>query len=721
MTDAQQPSLFQSSPAGDDDIHQQILALRAALHHHGYLYYVLDDPELTDSEYDILYNQLTTLEENHPEFADPNSPTQRVGGEPRKGLPEVTHPIRMMSLSNVFDNTELLAWEKRLFEKRLHDTANQSPSNNTQPKYVTELKLDGLAVSLIYEQGRLVRAATRGNGQTGEDITANVRTIRSVPLIIPARSNDKNIPAVPDVLEVRGEIVMPRHAFEQLNEQQETAGLKPFANPRNAGAGSVRQLNPAITAQRQLDAILYGAHILMKTDDGYTESDQSPFNTHYEALMVMKAWGFKPNPVQTPCDTISDAQQVIDEWATKRNHLPIASDGMVVKVNDLAWQRQLGNTAKAPRWATAWKYPPETQTTTVEAIEFSVGRTGVITPVAHLTPIQLSGTTVQRASLHNFEDVQRKDVRVGDTVLVHKAAEIIPEVIRVEHRHNDKVPPTQPPSHCPVCGGTTMQLEGEVALRCSNTATCPAQTHTRLAYWVGKNALDMDGVGTALVEQLLNEGLIATPADLYRLTKDQLLTLDRMAEKSAQNVLVAIEASKQQPLHRLLVALGIRHIGSEVALLIAEHFGSLQALQQHSPVELTEQLEAIDGIGPKVAASFVDFMAKPANQQLLEELTQLGLNTTQPKPKAPTTGSQPLAGQTIVVTGTLPTLSRTDAEELIRAHGGKPAKSVSSKTSAVVAGEAAGSKLTKAESLGIPIWSEADLLAAINKNTDEAS
>lgn len=713
MTDTHQANLFQpTSGQPPADIQQQVATLRQQLRQHNYHYYVLDAPNVTDTEYDALYRQLVALETDYPELIDTNSPTQRVGGEPRNDLPAVTHPIRLMSLSNVFNAEELHAWAQRA-----EDAAQPPEGEETQPRFVAELKLDGLAVSLIYEKGQLVRAATRGNGQVGEDITANVRTIRSVPLVIPAQiptQHDTAHMPVPDMLEIRGEIVMPRHAFEALNQHQEDAGLKPFANPRNAGAGSVRQLNPAVTAQRNLDAILYDAHVLAPSStstSGYQAADTPLFATHADMLQTLKAWGFKPNPGQVVCNTIDDVLTVINDWATQRHDLPIATDGMVVKINHRGWQRQLGNTAKHPRWATAWKYPPEMQTTTVDAIEFSVGRTGVITPVAHLAPVQLSGTTVQRASLHNFEELARKDVRIGDTVWVHKAAEIIPEVVRVE-AHQPNSEQITPPAQCPACGAPTHQLNDEVALRCSNPTSCPAQTHTRLAYFVSKHAMDIDGVGTALIEQLLNANIVTTPADLYRLTTTQLVNLDRMAEKSAENVLAAINASKQQPLARLLVALGIRHVGSDVALLIAQTFGNLATLQTTPADQLQAQLEAINGIGPKVAESVVNFLHAPHNQQLLTELVALGLNTTQPLSEA-SVGGVALAGKTLVVTGTLPTLSRDEAEALIRQHGGKPAKSVSKKTFAVVAGDAAGSKLTKAQDLGIPVWDEAQLHAFV--------
>ncbi len=705
---AQQQSLL-GSPVAGEAIQQQVTALRAQLAEHNHRYYVLDAPTLTDAEYDALYRELVTIETQYPSLVTADSPTQRVGDEPREGLTSVRHPVRMMSLSNVFNKEELDAWAQRLLD------AEMPPSDEAAtPRFVAELKLDGLAVSLIYENGLLTRAATRGNGKQGEDITANVRTIGSIPLKIPV-TPAADSPPVPEVLEVRGEIVMPNAAFIKLNKSQETAGLKPFANPRNAGAGSVRQLDPAITAARQLDAYLYAAHALEQSDtdpSGYNPSPINVAHTHWQTLETLAAWGFKTNAVKVPCATTDDVMAVITEWDAKRHDLPMMSDGMVIKTNHIGWQQRLGFTAKSPRWATAWKYPPEMKTTVVNEVLLSVGRTGVITPVADLVPVQLSGTTVQRASLHNYEELAKKDVRAGDTVWVHKAAEIIPEVIKVEldKRPADTLPIPEP-TECPICQAETYRREGEVALRCSNHMGCAAQVQSRLEHWASKRAMDIDHVGPALIEQLLDNDLLGGPEDFYTLTAEQLLTLERMAEKSAQNVLAAIQLSKQQPLSRVLVGLGIRHVGQEVALLLSQRFPSIEQLQAAS----AEALAEIDGVGPKVAASVKDYLEQPATQQRLTRLAELGLTLTEPINELADKGSNALEGHSIVVTGTLPTLGRSDAEALIRLHGGKPVKSVSKKTSAVVVGENAGSKLDKAESLNIPIWSEADLLAAIKQ------
>jgi len=709
--DAHQSSLFGMSvfteaandAAISEDVARQLHQLKSRLAHHNYRYYVLDDPTLSDAEYDALYKQLVALEAQHPELITPDSPTQRVGDTPRDGMVSVPHPIKLYSLGNVFNADELAEWARRASDDGSLDLG--------ETPYVAELKLDGLAVSLLYHNGLLVRALTRGDGTTGEDITANVRTIKSIPLKIPV------VPcklSVPEWLEVRGEVVMPISSFLALNERQEELGQKLFANPRNAGAGAVRQLDPKMTAARNLDAYVYDAHRLTwmggtPEDPVLAEANEPLATTHWESLEQLAAWGFKVNPVRRASRTLADVENFITQWKQERHALDVASDGMVVKINSLAVQDALGFTAKSPRWATAWKYPPEVKTTAVKAIELSLGRTGVITPVAILEPVQLAGTTVQRASLHNFEELAKKDLRVGDTVRVQKAAEIIPEVLGVEVRGPEQLPYVAP-IECPACGAPTHQYEGEVALRCSNPLTCPAQQQLRLEHWVSRTALDIAGVGSALIEQLIAAQLIHTPADLYRLTVEQLANLDRMGEKSAQNAVAAIQASKQQPLHRLLVAMGIRHVGSEAALLLAKHFGSMNALT----VAKNEELTVIDGIGPKVAESVVAFFALPQTQALIGELANLGLNLEQQGGGALEMLSNTLEGQSIVVTGTLPTLSREQAVTLIRQHGGKPASSVSKKTAFVVAGEAAGSKLTKAEALGISVLNEMQLLQRLS-------
>lgn len=677
----------------------QINALRAKLNHHNYLYYVLDQPEIDDATYDRLYRELVDLEQANPALITPDSPTQRVGDQPIKAFHTVEHPVRLYSLDNIFDENELIAWEKRV-EKILGRDENSID-------YVAELKIDGLAVSLIYENGQLVRGATRGNGVMGEDITTNLRTIRSIPLKIPVTGTTQP----PARMEVRGEVFMPTEAFLKLNQERNLKGEPEFANPRNAGAGSVRQLDPRITASRQLDAFFYGATIL---ENGQALRPK----THWETLGYLAELGFKTNPGKQHCQGLREIMDFVHAWDGKRRELSFATDGVVIKVNSLAWQDELGYTAKSPRWAAAFKYIPEIQETRVLEIEFSVGRTGVITPVAIMEPVFISGSTVQRASLHNFEELAKKDVRPGDTVKIQKAAEIIPEVIEVvlEKRPEQAVEPVQPPHCCPVCQSPVMQFPGEVALRCGNPAGCPAQVIRRLEHWVSKGALDIDGVGPSLLEQLVNKGLIDSPADLYRLSVEDFLTLERMAQKSAENAYNAIQKSKTQPLFRLINALGIRHVGQETALLLAQTFGSTQALSE-APLET---LTHIPGIGAKVAESIVVFFADPGNQQLLADLGELGLKLAEDPDAQPKEPSELVfLDQTFVLTGTLPTLSRQEATELIRSHGGKVSGSVSKKTDYVLAGEEAGSKLAKAEQLGVKILHEPDFLALLNSINPE--
>ncbi len=673
---------------------ERIQSLRAQLNHHNYRYYVLDQPEIDDSVYDQLYRELVDLERAHPELITPDSPTQRVGAEPIKAFESVQHPVRLYSLDNVFDENELVNWEKRI-EKFLG-------RDEKSVDYVAELKIDGLAVSLVYENGHLVRGATRGNGLMGEDITSNLRTIRSIPLKIPV----SGALDVPERMEVRGEVFMPKEAFIRLNQERNLKGDPEFANPRNAGAGAVRQLDPRITASRQLDAFFYGATVL-------SAGSLIKPKTHWETLQYLDSLGFKTNPGKQHCHGLQEIMDFVHDWDAKRRDLSFATDGVVVKVNSLAWQDELGYTAKSPRWATAFKYVPEIQETTVIDIEFSVGRTGVITPVAIMEPVFISGSTVQRATLHNFEELAKKDVRAGDTVKVQKAAEIIPEIIEVvlEKRPESASQPIQPPEHCPICQSPVTQLPGEVALRCENTATCPAQVIRRLEHWVSKGALDIDGVGPALLEQLVAQALLSSPADLYRLSVEDFLKLERMAQKSAENAYNAIQKSKSQPLFRLINALGIRHVGQETAILLAETLGSLEAISTASLETLTQ----IPGIGGKVAESIVVFFADPSNQQLFSDLKTLGLQLEAQESRQKLDESQQvLKDKTVVLTGTLPNLSRQQATELIRAYGGKVSGSVSKKTDFVLAGEEAGSKLNKAEELGVKILTESELLTLLN-------
>jgi DNA ligase (NAD+) len=683
------------------DPQQQLLALRQLLSEYAYQYYVLDNPSVSDADYDVLYQQLKVLEASYPEWVVPDSPTQRVGADPLPAFQQVTHPVRLYSLDNVFNNTELQDWEARI-RKQLEVNFDKVILD-----YVAELKIDGLAVSLLYKDGLLVQGATRGNGQVGEDITQNLRTINSLPLRL---RQPPTAPPIPSLLEVRGEVFMPKKAFEALNHQRRIKEAPLFANPRNAAAGAVRQLDPVVTASRQLDLYCYGATVLSATTP-------LPFLTQWELLQALASWGFKVSPIKQHCKTLTQAMDCITQWEDSRHSLPCGTDGAVLKLNVIEWQQQLGYTAKSPRWAIAFKYTPDVAETTVLAIKPSVGRTGVITPVAILSPILLSGSTVQRASLHNYEELARKDVRVGDTVNVRKAAEIIPEVLAVvlSARPNPAPSLESAPMACPVCGGSVGKLDStaspdnlEIALRCLNTGGCPAQSLGRLQHWVSRAAMDIDGIGPALLEQLLDAGLVTSPADLYRLTLPQLLGLTRMGEKSAHNTLTSITNSKQRPLAQLINALGIRHVGKEVARSLALHFGSIEALMAASKATLL----TIEGVGPSLVDSIQSFFTDTGNRNLITDLAQLGVlpppTSTQNSPLSSHT--QPLVGKSVVLTGTLPTLSRLEAEALISQLGGTVSNSVSRKTSYVLLGDQPGKKANKAEALGIPFLSEADLL-----------
>jgi DNA ligase (NAD+) len=687
-------------------IEARVQALREAINRHNYLYYVLDRPEIQDFEYDRLYRELVELEREHPELITPDSPTRRVGDQPVKEFPQVRHPIPLFSLDNAFSEEELLAWEKRALR-----ILAQEGIENPALEYFAEIKIDGLAVSLVYEKGLFKHGATRGNGVVGEDISQNLKTIRGIPLRIPVDGG----PAPDYDVEIRGEVVMTRESFLRLNEEQHLKGKPEFANPRNAAAGSIRQLDPRITASRNLDALFYGATII--TEDARRSADDLQAGLHptsqQESFNYLARMGFKTNPARQHCRNLSEVTAFVHHWDEARLALPFATDGVVIKIDQLHYQTLLGYTAKSPRWAVAFKYTPEVCETRVLEIEFSVGRTGVITPVAIMEPVLISGSTVQRATLHNFEELAKKDVRPGDAVRVQKAAEIIPEVIEVvlEKRSESANQPVQPPTHCPVCNAPVVKQEGEVALRCPNTSGCPAQVLRRLEHWVSKGAMDIDGVGPALLEQLVNRGLVESSTDLYRLTVDDFLTLERMAQKSAENAYASIQKSKDQPLWRLVNALGIRHVGQETAVLLAEHFCSLNRIAEATLEELT----TLEGIGGKVAESIVVFFADPGSQQLMADFQALGLRMEETIANKPAVGAQIFQGKTFVLTGTLPTLGRQEATELIRAYGGKVSGSVSKKTDFVLAGADPGSKYVKAEKLGVTILHEQDLLTMVRE------
>lgn len=662
------------------DVEKQIAELREQIEKHNYAYYVLDQPSISDAEYDELMRKLMELEEQYPQYKTSDSPSQRVGGAPLEAFQKVTHRVPMLSLSNAFNEGDL-----RDFDRRVRQEVGDV-------RYVCELKIDGLAVSLRYEDGYFVQGATRGDGTTGEDITENLKTIRSLPLRLRKQVT----------IEVRGEAYMPRKSFEKLNEKRKMNGEELFANPRNAAAGSLRQLDPKVAASRQLDIFAY--HVVNAEELGIL--------SHSAALNYLDELGFKTNPARQVCETIDDVLSYIEQWHGRRASLPYDIDGIVIKVDAFAQQKQLGATAKSPRWAIAYKFPAEEVVTQLVDIELSVGRTGVVTPTAILQPVRVAGTIVQRASLHNEDYIREKDIRLGDYVVIKKAGDIIPEVVRsLPERRTGKEEPFDMPTHCPACASELVRLDDEVALRCVNPQ-CPAQIREGLIHFVSRQAMNIDGLGEKVIAQLFEHGLVRSVADLYTLTKDQLVALERMGEKSATNLLQAIEASKQNSLERLLFGLGIRHVGAKAAKTLAEHFETMERLQQATKEELT----AIHEIGEKMADSIVTYFSKEEVKQLLERLRAYGVNMTYKGAKQTVDISSTFAGKTFVLTGTLQSMSRSEAKEAIEALGGKVTGSVSKKTDVVVVGEDAGSKLEKAKQLGITIWDEARFLQEIQQS-----
>ena len=655
--------------------------LRKQLEHHEYQYYVLDQPEISDAEYDALMRELKALEEAHPELRTPDSPTQRVGGQPREGFVKVAHSSPMLSLDNALNEQELLEFDNRV----------QTLLKGEPYEYVAELKLDGLSMAAQYENGRLHQALTRGDGRIGEEVTGNARTIRSLPLSIRRK-------AISNAFEVRGEVVMQRSSFERLNDEQEKAGLKRFANPRNAAAGALRALDPGVTAARRLD---YFAYFLL--------GDGKPmFPSHWESLERLAAAGFKVNSHRRQCQSLDDLLNFIREWENKRDTLPYETDGVVAKIDSIPQQERLGWTAKAPRWAIAFKYPARQATTILESIEVQVGRTGTLTPVAHLKPVIVGGVTVARATLHNEDEIARLAVEIGDTVLVERSGDVIPKIVRVVEQGNPRRP-FRIPKHCPVCGGHIVREEGEAASRCVN-ASCPARLRETLLHFSARGVMDIDGLGDALVDQLLARGLVHSVADLYQLTVPQLLELERMGEKSASKIIKNIEKSRSQPLARVLNGLGIPFVGERTAQLLAGHFGDLDEIADAS----AEKLEEVTEVGPKVAESIRQFFGEKQNSQLLEALRAAGL---QFKGEKQAKKSGPLSGLTFVITGTLPSLKREEAKARIEEAGGKVAGSVSTKTSYLLAGEDAGSKLDKAKDLNVPVLDEEGLFAMLGHGT----
>ena len=675
--------------------------LREEIRRHERLYYVEDRPEITDAEFDSMMRELRGLEEAHPGLVTPDSPTQRVGGTPVSELPTVRHEVPLFSLDNAYDEKELKAWLARVAE-RLDGRA---------PEIVCELKIDGLSVSLVYEDGVLVRAATRGDGTTGENVTPNVKTIRSIPLKLGggepraagAARVSKDSPSMPRLLEIRGEVYLPKPSFQALNEAREEAGEPLFANPRNAAAGSLRLLDARITASRKLDAFLYTV--------ARWEGEEPP-ETQEDVLRRIEQLGFKVGPHWTKSDgTFEEIRKFLTlaQLIRMGRDLPFETDGVVLKVNALADQKRLGATARSPRWAVAYKFPPEEALTVVRKIAVQVGRTGVLTPVAEFDPVPLAGTTVKRATLHNMEDLSRKDVRVGDTVAVEKGGDVIPKVTRVLLEKRPKgAPEFVLPSRCPSCGEKVVKAEGAVAVRCVNPS-CPAQAKEAIRHFVTRRAMDVEGLGDERIEQLLSQSLLSDVASLYDLTSERLEPLERWGEKSAANVVAEIARSKEAGLARLLFGLGIRQVGEKTAKVLARRFLAMEALTAASEEELT----AVPEIGPETARGIRDWFEKDSGRALLQKLRRHGVRMTE-SPAAPA-GEGPLSGGVFVLTGTLKGRTRDEAAAAIEAAGGKVTSSVSKKTTAVIAGDEAGSKLDKARALGIPVWTEEELDRALGK------
>ena len=723
--------------------------LRHQLQEASYAYYVLDDPIMPDEVYDRLYRELQDLEESHPDLVTPDSPTQRVGEKPATQFTSVRHNIPLYSLENAFDLPEFEAWEER-WRRQAPDVGSVN--------YVAELKIDGSALALTYENGILVRGATRGDGVEGEDITQNVKTIRSIPLRL-------QVETPPEIVEVRGEAFLPLDVFEQINQEREARGEARFANPRNAAAGTLRQLDSRIVAERRLDFFAYTLHVRGERErgreqerkrgrEGERESGReeerekageqgstgageqlsllkphsskeaeltaypSPLtprpspSSQWQALEALQHLGFKVNPNRKLCQSAQDVEQFYEDWSTERTKLPYMTDGVVVKLNSFDLQRELGFTQKFPRWAVALKYPAEEVPTTLEHVSFQVGRTGAVTPVAELSPVQLAGTTVSRATLHNADRMAELNIHQGDTVIVRKAGEIIPEVVRVlADLRPDGAKRVTMPTHCPECGEHLVKPEGEAVTRCINNS-CPAIVQGAIIHWARRDALDIEGLGEKWVKQFVEKGMVKSVADLYDLTVEDLLPLERMGEKLAQNLVDAIAASKTRPWSSVLYGLGIRHVGSVNAKTLTQHFPDVDQLASASP----EDIEAVHTIGPEIAQSVAEWFQIPANQTLVERLKQAGLQlSASPEEIEAASTSGPLEDKTLVLTGTLPNLTRNEAAAMIEVAGGKVTSSVSKATDYVVAGEKAGSKLEKAENLGIPILNEEDLRQLLSK------
>lgn len=665
------------------EIRQRIDKLRELINHHNYRYYVLDSPEISDAEYDKLMLELKALEEAHPELVTPDSPTQRVGAAPVEAFGVVDHREPLLSLANAFSNEELDAWYRR--------ASNLLGGRDTD--FVCELKIDGLAVALTYVDGLLQVGATRGDGYRGENITQNLRTIRSIPLSVSKEA--------PPRFEVRGEVYLSRAGFKKLNEERAKEGLSLFANPRNAAAGSVRQLDPRITAQRPLDILVYGL--------GWAEGKAVP-ETHWEITQYIKSLGFKINPNIALCHTIDEVKNYYDSWVEKQEELPYDADGVVVKINSIAFQDELGHVGREPRWAIAYKFPAVQGTTRLLDIGINIGRTGSLNPYAILEPVQVGGVTISHAALHNEEDIHRKDIRIGDWVTVQRAGEVIPEIVgAIVSRRTGEEKVFHMPGRCPVCGAEVIKPEGEAMHRCTNAA-CPAQALERIKHFVSRGAMDIDGIGDKLSQALFDVGLVKDAGDIYSLKekRDQLLNMEKLAEKSVANILSSIEKSKDRPLPRVIFALGIPNIGDETAELLAEHYTSLDELSRTTP----EKLQEIPSIGPKIADSIVAFFRQEQNKKIIDNLKEAGIKLEAEKVEAK---ELPLAGLEFVITGTLKSSARPEAEARIKALGGKAGSDVTKKTTYVVVGTDPGSKLARAEALGIERLSEAEFLDKLDK------
>jgi DNA ligase (NAD+) len=670
------------------NIEQNIEVLREKIRHYEYLYYVLDQPEISDAEFDKLMRQLKDLEAEHLELITADSPTQRVGGKPREGFVKVPHSSPMLSLDNTYNEEELRDWERRVHEL----------SGRKDVDYVCELKLDGMSLALIYEDGKLMRGITRGDGSVGEDVTLNVRTVRSVPLSIPKEKLKKA--GIPADFEVRGELLMPTAAFKKVNEERERKGLATFANPRNFTAGTVRQLDANVTAERRMDFFPY---ILL-------ENGRTYFDRHWKTLDALAAAGFKVNPNRRLVHTMEEVWAFIQEWEGKRESLAYEIDGIVIKVDRTSLQDELGFTGKAPRWAIAYKYAARAGITKLKGVRWQVGRTGKLTPVAELDPVFIGGTTVRNATLHNADEIERLGVKIGDWVQVERGGDVIPKIAGVvddkEHTRPGEVQDIALPEKCPVCGTKVVRTEGEVDYRCVN-ANCPAKLRETILHFASRGVMNIDGMGDALVTQLTERGLVKNVADIYKLTKADLLSLERMGDKSAQNILDEIEASKKLPLERVIYGLGIRMVGERTAQFLAEHFGSMDDFEKAG----VEELQNVNEVGPRIAESIVEFFSIAANRKLVERLREADLTLTGKKKERGTK----LAGKTFVLTGTLAHFTRDEAKKMIEDTGGKVAGSVSKKTDYVVAGSDAGSKLDKAKELGVTVIDEKDLEKLVNQ------